>query len=493
MKKLLFLLIAIGLTGAGLTYWWHNTSTEQGAVPAYTLLAVERGRIADLVQATGVVQPHEVYTVGTELSGKAVAVYADFNDQVVEGQPLLQLDDQFAREKCTQSETALRLATLGIEQARTRLSTAQKLVQRLQSISPEVRRESDLEVAQGQLQQAELALRAAHLKQNQAEQARQQARRALRLTTIRVPVLAQERGDARVQTDAMLEVKSQPSVHSPEDGPGSLPLILPPSDIGVPAKDGNPPPQGEEDPSQRQSFLVLDRKVSLNQMIAPPVSGHLFTLVSTLERMQVRVQVVEGDIHKIRRGQPAEFTISGEYEEGPRFQATVEAVRLRPTSTRGAVFYTVLLNVRNRKNPKTREWLLRPGQTTSADIQLRVHEDTWKLPTAALNFEPPQQMQSKEARAKLARWQQRKDYSRWRVVWVPGTGRFPEPIFVRTEGRNRQGETGIQDDQFTEILEWDPEMTTTPDPHDPATYPRVIIGIPKHKKGGLFKLPKVRL
>ena len=64
--------------------------------------------------------------------------------------------------------------------------------------------------------------------------------------------------------------------------------------IGTLAPEGTTPPR-------KRSFIVLDRKVSLNQEIGPPASAQLFTLAGSLDRMQVVTQVVEGDIFKIRR------------------------------------------------------------------------------------------------------------------------------------------------------------------------------------------------
>ena len=60
------------------------------------------------------------------------------------------------------------------------------------------------------------------------------------------------------------------------------------------------------------------------------------------------------------------------------------------------------------------------------------------------------------------------------------------PIFVRLAGKNAQGETGIKDGQYQEILEWDPELTPKPDPNNSETIPRLIIAAPPARKPGLF-------
>jgi hypothetical protein len=208
--------------------------------------------------------------------------------------------------------------------------------------------------------------------------------------------------------------------------------------------------------------------------------------------MQVVTQVVEGDIFKIRRGLEADFTVAGGGDNEPTFHGTVEDIRLVPTSNHGAVFYNVLIDVHNQRDTSG-DWLLRPGLTASVDIVRRAHEKAWKLPNAALNFQPDESVITPAARGKLARWHNHPDRQQWRAVWVLGPEQRPWPVFVRTGGGNARGEPGLQDAQFTEVLEWDPEYNPQPDPAKPATFPRLIIGMPAAKKNGLFSPPNIKL
>ncbi len=69
----------------------------------------------------------------------------------------------------------------------------------------------------------------------------------------------------------------------------------------------------------------------------------------------------------------------------------------------------------------------------------------------------------------------------------------PWPIFVRTSGKNAAGEPGINDGQFTEVLEWDPELDPKPSPNVAASVPQVIIAAPPAHKPGLFEGNKLKL
>jgi hypothetical protein len=154
-----------------------------------------------------------------------------------------------------------------------------------------------------------------------------------------------------------------------------------------------------------------------------------------------------------------------------------------PANERGAVYYKVVIDVGNERDKATGDWLLRPGLTASVDIIRRVHSAAWKLPTAALNFEPPAAQQTEAARAKLTRLPDAADHDRWQTVWIVGEDNKPWPVFVRTGGKNARGEIGIQDGSFTEVLEWDPEWK--------PTMLQVITGMPASKKG-LFSIPNIK-
>jgi multidrug efflux pump subunit AcrA (membrane-fusion protein) len=234
---------------------------------------------------------------------------------------------------------------------------------------------------------------------------------------------------------------------------------------------------------------VLDRKVSLGQLIGPPLSGHLFTLAGDLDVLRVEAQVAEGDIVRVIEGQRAEFTLSSG-NTSRQFRGKVTEVRPLPAAESGAVFYKVLIEVPNERDPAG-GWRLRPGLTTTVDIVQRRHGQAWKVPTAALNFRPEESEWSEAVRAKLERWRSVKGRELWETVWVVGAGNRPWPVFVRTGGTNARGDTGIRDSSFAEVLEWDPELSPRPEGGKPATYPQVIIAVPPGKQG-LFDRPTIR-
>jgi multidrug efflux pump subunit AcrA (membrane-fusion protein) len=442
VKRLLLVLVGVGLALAG-SIWWFASRREPSVDPAACAFAtVEFGNLSEIVTATGSVQPRDVFTVGTEMGGKVVAVLADYNQIVEEGDILVRLEDERAQDRVRLTRLATEAARAALRQAEAQRETAARVLERERKRDPEVRRQIDLDVLEGNLRTADAALEAAQVKVREGEEARRQAEQALRKMAICAPVLA--------------STQSASATSVPLQRPG----------VGSVAPDGTPS-------QQRRSFLVLDRHVSLNQIIGPPASANLFTLAGDLERVQVVTQVAEGDSLKVMPGQEARFTVAG--ADDPVFTGKVEEVRLTPAADRGAIFYKVIVDARNQRDAATRSWRLRPGQTASVEIVRRSHRGVWKVPAAALQFQPDDSLLTDAARARLRSGPPVEDREGWRTVWVLNADQHPWPVFVRIGGKNAGGEEGIQDGQFTEALEWETGLTL--DPRDPSTHPRLLTGI----------------
>lgn len=457
MAKKFIVVLLLGFVATLAGCWWFAEHGAADEGDGYTLVPVDYGRAADAISATGVVQPRDVYVVGSELPGRVVDVRADYNQEVAEGDLLARLDDAGVRERLKQAELGVQEAQAGLRQAESAHDAASTAVQRVKEQSTEIRRQIDLDVVQHQLKSAEAGVEAARIKVQLAEEVRRHAGDDIARTEIRAPVLAAETGTA-----------------SGVPGGGGLGTLAP----------------GAAAPKSKHTFTILDRAVSVNQIVGPPASARLFTLAGGLEQMRIDVQVAEGDVGRVTRGQTAEVKGPGG-DDRPAFAGRVEDVRLTPSAEHGAVFYTVVVGVRNERDADTHDWRLRPGMTANVDILLRVHEAVWKMPVAALTFQPDPSLQSDAARAKLARWQQRKDAESWRTVWVLGADRKPWPLFVRTGGRDARGQTGIQTTEYSEVLEWDPDVPS-PSADDEASYPRVVIAAPPPKRS-FFTPPKIKL
>jgi hypothetical protein len=150
-----------------------------------------------------------------------------------------------------------------------------------------------------------------------------------------------------------------------------------------------------------------------------------------------------------------------------------------------ATYYEVLLEIKNEKHNGV--WGLRTGMSAQVEVIHQTHANVWRLPVNAKNFTLDEQFQTPEAREHAQQKERALDMSVWTKVWTFKNEK-PWPIFVRTGGANANGEPGINDHEFYEILEWDAESKPVPDSKEPID---VIIGAPPARKS-LFEFPNIK-
>ena len=108
MKKTLIILGIIIGCGVGLYYFFRPSDklTER----QFEFVKVEKGDVTEQVTATGTLQPINTVSVGTQVSGIIEKVYADYNDEVKNGQLLAELDKFLLNESLSDAKAALSLA-----------------------------------------------------------------------------------------------------------------------------------------------------------------------------------------------------------------------------------------------------------------------------------------------------------------------------------------------------------------------------------------------
>lgn len=456
MKKLLLVLTCVGSLLVAAAYW-VSPSSPSGNDIGIVFAAVELGTMTDVVSATGPLSPLETYPVSSLLSGPVVKIFpnADFNRRVEENEPLLQLDSVLAEIKLEQAKVAVELAKADVTRAKAQRDAAQTSRNWQQKLLTDgVGQQSKLDEASHLLEAAEANVEAASLVVEKARKAVDEARIGLDKSIVRAPAAG----------------------------------------------------------------IIISRDVSLGQMVGPQSPTPLFKIASDLAQMQVNAQVAEGDVGKIRKGLDATFTLFGNPDDSLRFEGKVKQIRPMPISVQGVVYYNTIISTVNRRVPEAKSWttaasafdaalqgplaslhwlrfqpeehwMLHPGMTATVEIIRRKHDNVWKMPTEALNFQLEDAYQTHEARAKIAEWHQRADRDDWKHVWVKGPRGKPWPIFVRIGGVDRQGDSGIKDTRFNEVLEWEQEVADKLNLLDPSTFPQVIISAPPVNKPGIFEKP----
>lgn len=94
MKRIIIALVVIAAAGAGVFYFKRQASADP---TTYLFVPVTRGDVQSTVSATGNLSAVDSVQVGTQVSGRIDALFADFNDHVHKGELLARLDTTLLR------------------------------------------------------------------------------------------------------------------------------------------------------------------------------------------------------------------------------------------------------------------------------------------------------------------------------------------------------------------------------------------------------------
>ena len=126
MNRKPILLAVAALVVVGVAFWAYKRSSGTDK-PTYRFATVERGNLEAAVSATGTLSAVTTVQVGTQVSGKIVAINVDFNDRVKKGQLIARIDP-------TLLEQAVRDAQAGVERNRAEVEQAEREFARNQQL-----------------------------------------------------------------------------------------------------------------------------------------------------------------------------------------------------------------------------------------------------------------------------------------------------------------------------------------------------------------------
>jgi HlyD family secretion protein len=467
MKKLLLVLVLIGVALTAAAYWVSPSgkANEEG----YTFENVQYGSLTEVVNVTGIVFPREIVLVYPMIPGNVDEILPDpqtpparpvgvgssvnqgqrpvgVGSRVNKGQPLVKLNTERTKQALESAQAAL-ARTKDLEQS------AQESCDKLQELK-DFANSKDILKAKADLRAAKNAVK-------EAQSGVKQAELAMKWSTVEAPI-------------AGIIIKKEVFVGQPV-GP-------------IPSTAG-----------RGQSAFGGSSSSSLGL----GTGGPLFIIAKDMENLEIQAQIPQSDRGRVEVGQEVKFTVDEDELtdiDNPEFKGKIQEIEFMPTSMQGAVFYPAKIQVTNRPRPKKKgkeplgsdHWILNLGMNLSVDIVRRTHPDVWKIPKVALDFQLEDHYITPAAKRKLERKEALKNPSEWTPVWVMGKQNKPWPIFVRIGGKNGKGETGINDGNYTEVLEWDPDLDQQPVAGKEATYPKVIISAPPVKQSWLENV-KIRV
>jgi HlyD family secretion protein len=282
MSKRLRALAGVG--GLLLVVWFgFGGSRARTNRAGLTTAVVDRGDIADVVGATGVLQAVTTVQVGSQVSGTIESLSADFNSVVRKGQVIARLDPSLFEARLAQAQANLVSARANLEKGKAAIDDAKRKFERARQLAAEnLVPQSDLDSAKASYDGA--------LAQDRANQA---------------AVMQAAAGVNQAQVDLAHTV-----IATPIDG------------------------------------VVLARNVDVGQTVAASLQAPtLFVIAGDLTRMQVKASIDEADIGRVRAGQAVSFRVDAYPEQA--FEGSVQQVRLQPITNQNVVTYDTLIAVDN--------------------------------------------------------------------------------------------------------------------------------------------------
>jgi HlyD family secretion protein len=262
---------------------WRYAHSQAAPVVRYQTGAIDHGPIAARVTASGAVSALVTVQVGSQVSGRIQAWYADFNTPVKKGQLIASIEPSLFQAAVGQARANFAAARAGYDKAlANRLVAQRNYARELALFEQALASRSDLDAAEAQADSSRADVAA-------ADATIQQTRAAL--------------------DQAVLNL-SYTKILSPIDG------------------------------------IVISRNIDVGQTVAASFQAPtLFTIAQDLRKMQVDTNVAEGDIGKIREGMAATFTVDAFPTR--TYRGVVRQVRDNAQTIQNVVTYDAVVDVDN--------------------------------------------------------------------------------------------------------------------------------------------------
>lgn len=281
-RRLLVAVVAIVVLAAVVAAF-RLRAGSRGPALRYETARVDRGRLVAKVTATGTLSALVTVQVGSQVSGRIAALYADYNTRVKKGQVIARIDPQLFDAAAEQARANTVAGEGNLAKARAQAVDAERQLRRTRELAErKLVAAADLDTAQANADAANAGVEAARGTVAQARAALHQAEVNLAYTKI----------------------------VSPTDG------------------------------------VVISRNVDVGQTVAASLQAPtLFVIAEDLAKMQVDTSVAEADVGRLEAGMAATFTVDA--YPGEVFAGTVRQVRNSPQTVQNVVTYDAVVDVGN--------------------------------------------------------------------------------------------------------------------------------------------------
>lgn len=281
-NKWFWIVVTVAVVAAGI-YWWRVHEAKVKGEWHFETAKIDRGKVVAKVTASGSLSALVTVQVGSQVSGRIAALYADFNSKVKKGELIAKIDPQLFEASVAQARANYVAAQGNLAKAKAQALDAERQYKRSVTLAErKLIAQADLDTAQATADAAKAGVDAA--------------------------VGSVEQANAQLHS-AQVNL-AYTDIISPTDG------------------------------------VVISRNVDVGQTVAASLQAPtLFLIAEDLRKMQVDTSVAEADIGQLRTGMPATFTVDAYPTE--TFVGTVRQIRNAPQTVQNVVTYDAVIDVDN--------------------------------------------------------------------------------------------------------------------------------------------------
>jgi HlyD family secretion protein len=368
MKKIIAVIVVIGLVAAGGFWYWKSSAAKKTAAATPTPTAkIERGPVRQVVSSTGKVVSNLDVEIKCKASGEVVKLPFDISQAVKKGDLLLELDPRDEQQRVRQAEATVRASQARLINARESLALADETLR-----TDRQRADTTLSAARSRAQDARAKADRTRELLDKKLASREEAETA-------ETAAAQAAAEAENAATAIEELKNQ--ARTLEQARQQIRIAEAQVDNDQVSLDLARQRLTETRVVSPVDGVVTQRAVQIGQIISSGISnvggGTTALVVSDLSRIFVLAAVDEADIGQVLPGQRVKVTVDA--YRNREFGGEVARISPRGVNVSNVVTFEVKLEVTARDKQ-----MLRPEMTANVEILIDERADTLLAPTDAV-------------------------------------------------------------------------------------------------------------
>ena len=389
LKKSLYFLIFLLILVSVYYYFFYNKNNITNI--SYEFTTIEKGDIKKIVSATGTIVPTSEIVLSSEISGKIVNIYKDYNDIVLKGEKLAIFDQNPFILKVKESETAVDISNSKLKQKKASLEKANaELINVRSNKLGSIAKIDDFKLyivnLKKTLSNQEELIKNKYISQKEFETSELEFNRSLfQLKNLQADLLSLDATiDSRISTIKIIEAE----IEEIKTLIAQTKLTLESENLDLSKTVITSPIKG----------FILDKHISIGDVLGSyQKDSIMFTIAESLDNMNLEIFIDESDIGNIKLYQNVVFTTDAFPDK--KIEANISQIRYTPIEEQNVITYQVIASFQNPNQ------ILFPGMTANIDIIIDERKDILKIKNAALTVK----LQGEVTNTKKSKWASNSD------------------------------------------------------------------------------------